>query len=358
MSSLLAPLSLRCGVTLPNRIALAPMTNKQSNPDGTLHDDELRWLVRRAGFGLLLTCATSVSAEGRAWDGQLGAGRDDHLPGLTRLAAALRGAGAAPFVQLHHGGALASLAPQKLSTVDGDGVRGATLDDLSRVVADFVAAARRAEQAGFSGVEIHGANGYLFTQFLSPADNPRTDRYGGDVAGRARLLRETLRAVRAAVSPGFAVGVRISPVDVWSARGLRLADSEQLAVWLAEDGADYVHLSLMDASGAPPHEETDAPVARVIRAALPPEVPLVVAGSIWTPADAARAVEAGADVIALGRSAIGNPSWPERVMAGGEAPLMPPWPPAHLRSVDISERFVAYLRRFPGLVTDGRPPRS
>ncbi|TVQ86947.1 MAG: NADH:flavin oxidoreductase, partial [Deltaproteobacteria bacterium] len=156
MPDLDAPLPLPCGLTLPNRVVLAPMTNRQSNPDGTLATPELRWLRARAegGFGLVMTCAAFVSGEGKAWRGQLGIASEAHAPGLRRLASALREAGSAPFVQLHHGGALATFAPAlKLSTADGDGVRGARPDDLRRVVRDFVQAAQRAERAGFAGVE-------------------------------------------------------------------------------------------------------------------------------------------------------------------------------------------------------------
>ena len=347
------PLTLRCGLTLPNRMGLAPLTNVQSNPDGTLHDDELRWLVRRAqgGWGLLSTCAAFVSPEGHAWIGQLGVASDAQLPGLTRLAGALREAGALPIVQLHHAGAKADQAPVRLSALDGDGVRGASAEDISRVIGDFVAAARRAEAAGFLGVEIHGANGYLFTQFLAPADNPRTDGYGGDLAGRARFLRETLRAVRAAVAPGFAVGVRISPVDHWARRGIVLADSAILAGWLAEDGADFVHLSLQDAGGPPPMEEGAPLVATAIRAALPRDVAVLAAGGIWTRVEAERARRAGVDVVVVGRAAIANPDWPRDSAAADYTSLRNPFDPEQLRSVAVSSKLLKYIGHWPGMLT-------
>ncbi len=352
-SRLDAPLTLRCGATLPNRLALAPMTNRQSNPDGTLHDDELRWLLARArgGFGLVNTCAAFVSAEGKAWEGQLGIADDAHLPGLTRLASSLRDAGAAAIVQLYHGGRMAALAPGlRLTTADGDGVRGATAADLARVIDDFVAAAVRAERAGFTGVEIHGANGYLFTQFLAPEDNPRVDAWGGDLAGRARLLRDTVRAVRAAVRPDFVVGARISPVDTWSRRGLVLADATVLAGWLAEDGLDFLHLSLQDASGPPPFEPGAPAVTTAIRAALPADVALLVAGGVWTRDDADRALDAGADAVAVGKAAIIHADWPRRSADPGFTPNRPPWPVDALPAQAVSPRLVTYLTGFRGLL--------
>lgn len=364
MVDLSAALRLRSGLVVHGRAALAPMTNLQSNDDGSLHDDELRWLVRRArgGFPWITTCAAYVSDEGKGWRGQLGIATSGHLPGLKRLAAALAEHGAAGFVQLYHGGKQAQLAPRsRLTTVDAPerGERGATADDLARVVDDFVAAARRAEVAGFQGVELHGANGYLFTQFLAPIDNPRDDAWGGDLVGRARLLRETLRAVRTAVRADFAVGVRISPVDTYARRGLVLDDARQLVGWLAEDGADFVHLSLREACAPPPYEPGRPPVVEAIRAALPSEVALLAAGGLATADAVARAMALGVDVPAFGRAAIGNPELPRMLTDAGSTELAlapPPWSREHLAASDVSPRFIAYLERFDRLV-EGAPPR-
>ncbi len=359
MSQLDQPITLRSGLTLRHRIALAPLTNKQSNPDGTLHDDEAAWLSRRAGhFGLVCTCAAFVSPEGHAWRGQLGIADDTHLPGLTRLASALTAKGSVPMVQLHHGGSKADLAVEKLSTVDGDGVRGADEADIRRVLDTFVAAAKRAEAAGFAGVEIHGANGYLFTQFLAPLDNPRTDGYGGDLDGRARLLRETLHAVRASTGSSFVVGVRISPVDTWDKRGLVLSDACTLVASLAEDGADYVHLSLRDAAGPAPFEDSDEPVVTALRAALPNEVALLAAGGVWTKPDADAVLERGADVVVVGRAAIAHPDWPADIAGSDFKPSRPPWDPQMLRDAAVGPDLLRYLEGFPGMVVGGAPPRG
>ena len=360
MTGIDTPLSLPCGAALPNRIALAPLTNTQSQADGTLGDDEHRWLLRRArgGFGLLITAAAYVCDEGKGWVGQLGIASDDHLPALTALAADLVDAGSVPIVQLYHGGARAFAAPgERLSSGGPEGARSATAEDLARVTGDFVASALRAQAAGFAGVELHGANGYLFTQFLAPADNPRTDAWGGDLAGRSKLLRDTLRAVRAATDPGFIVGVRVSPVDTWDQRGLALADGVQLGRWLADDGADFVHLSLRDAAGPAPFEADTGSVARAFRDALPAGVPLLAAGGVWTRDDARRATDAGVDVVVLGKSAIGNPDWPRDSQDPSWQPARPPFSAQHLRDVHVGEAFVAYMGKFPGLVQGGATPR-
>ena len=258
-----------------------------------------------------------------------------------------------PIVQLHHAGAVAKQAPDsKIGPVADpeNGVRAATAQDVDRVVELYVQAALRAEAAGFAGVEIHGANGYFFTQFLAPGINSRRDAFGGSLARRAKPLRRATQAVRAAVSDDFIVGVRISPVDAWTQRGLLLDDGLQVGQWLAEDGADFIHLSLSDALGAPRHEETDRIVVTAFREALPKDVAIVAAGGVWTPADAQAVLDAGADVVALGKAAIGNPDWPQLAADSDWQPSRPPWSREHLAEASVSPRFLEYLAGFRNLV--------
>jgi len=355
------PLTLRSGCVLPNRLAVAAMTNLQSLPDGRLGDDELHWLVRRAegGFGLVATCAAYVARDGKAWDGELGIDRDDQLPGLARLATRLRRAGAVGLVQLFHGGvrATARLTGAQVWSAstwheDKPGFevpRAATLDDIARVIERFAEAAERAERAGFDGVELHGAHGYLLSQFLSATMNPRTDGWGGDAAGRARLIRETLRAVRARTSRGFTVGVRLSLEDYGNARGLDLDESIAVARALADDGADFIHASLWDAAKLS-QKRPDQHQVTLLRAALPREVPIIAAGNVWTLADARALVERGADVIALGRAAILNPDWPRRARTPGFEPVRPPVTRAQLADRAVSPVFATYLTRWKNFV--------
>lgn len=358
ISNLDQSITLRSGVTLPNRIAMGPLTNNQSNQDGTLHEDEFQWLTKRAGhFGLVSTCAAYVSKEGRAWEGQLGISDDIHLPGLTHMAKAISEAGSVPLVQLHHAGKKAEQAPQKISTIDSEDTNGATQADIERIVWDFVDAAQRAEKAGFAGIEIHGANGYLFTQFLAPIDNPRNDAYSGDISGRARFLRETIQAVRSATSDNFMLNVRISPVDTWDQRGLVLDDSIKLAQWLAEDGVDIIHLSLRNAGGPAPFEDNEVPVVRAIRDAVPNEVKIASAGGVWTREDAEKVELAGADIVVLGKASIVHPDWPTISRSPDFSPKSQPWAPEYLKQVSVGPKFIKYLQRIPGLVVGGKPPR-
>ena len=356
-------MTLRSGLAIRNRIWLAPMTNLQSLPDGLLGDDELAWLARRAdgGFGLISTCAAYVARDGKAWDGQLGIDREETLPGLARFAARLRRGGGAAIVQLFHGGvrAASKLTGEQVwsaSTWHEDGTsfeapRPATLADLERVIGQFADAASRAQRAGFDGVELHGAHGYLLSQFLSATMNPRTDGWGGDPAGRARLVREVTRAVRARVGPSFTVGVRLSLEDFGYARGLDLDESLDVARALCDDGVDFVHASLWDAA-AMTKQRPEAHPLTLLRAAVRPEVRIIAAGGIWTPAEAAVLFERGADAIALGRAAILDPDWPVRARAPGFEPIRPPATRAHLLELGVSPVFAQYLARWKGFVSD------
>lgn len=363
-TDLLSPVRFRGGAVARNRVCLAPLTNLQSADDGVLSDDERRWLERRAagGFGVVETCAAHVLAEGKGFDGQLGIWGDHQLPGLTALAAAIADAGALGLVQLYHGGVrspsrLTGVQPWSASVFHEDRPtfeppRAGTEDDIAGAIAGFVAAARRAHAAGFHGVELHAAHGYLLGQFLSRTMNVRDDAWGGDLTGRARLVRTIAREVRAAVPAPFVLGVRISPEDFGYARGLDLDESLELAGWLAEDGVDFIHLSLWDARRNT-QKRPEAHAVPLFRAAVPAEVRLVVAGDLWTAADAAAQLGRGADLVALGRAAILNPDWPKQATAPEFAPERGPLTPAALGELAISPRFVEYLRRFKGMVRDG-----
>ena len=355
-------LQFRNGVQARNRAWLAPLTNMQSAPDGTLSDDELHFLELRAegGFGVVETCAAHVALDGQGWPGELGVYDDHLLPGLTRLASTLRRAGALPLVQLFHGGLrapskLTGQAPWSASAVEEPGAeaaRAASEEDIARAIAQFRAAAVRAHAAGFGGVELHGAHGYLLGQFLSATINRRLDGWGGALEGRARLLRETLQAVRAAVPVDFVVGVRLSPEDRGNARGLDLDESIAVARWLAEDGADFLHLSLWDAASNTT-KRPDQHALPLFRAALPGDLPLVSAGNIWTRADAEAVLARGAAAVAIGKAAIANPDWVERVRApGSEEVRRPPFTIPELRARGLNATFAANMRNWKGFVLE------
>ena len=355
---LLSPLTLPVsGRTLPNRIWLAPMTNCQSHDDGTLGDDELEWLRRRAagGLGTIVTCAAHVMPSGQGFDGQLGVFDDRHDEGLARLATTLRSEGAISIVQLYHGGArsprrLTGLRPLSASErPDPDGrletPRAGTAEDLEAIEHAFVSAALRCQRAGFDGIEVHGAHGYLFTQFLTTRDNQRTDAWGGSLETRGRLLLDTIRGIRTACDPRFIVGVRLSP---WG-YGLDPVEAVQIGLWSVDEKVDFVHVSSWDTTQT--YENGQTPT-HVFRQMLPAEVPVIGSGTIWSRSDAERVLDDGADLIALGKSAIGNADWGRSVAVLEWEPSRPPWTPAQLAAEGVGPRFVTYLRRFNNLVHD------
>jgi 2,4-dienoyl-CoA reductase-like NADH-dependent reductase (Old Yellow Enzyme family) len=194
--ALFEPLTLPHGPAMKNRFMLAPLTTQQSEPDGTISNHELEWLLRcaRSGFALVQTCAANIQAEGKAFDGQMGIYSDDHLDGLARLAAAIGENGCISSVQLHHGGYRARAHHPGTPVGPSDnpvyGARGLSLTEVEELRDDFVSAAKRAERAGFDGVEVHAAFAWIITQFLSPTLNKRDDRYGG---GPGRPLPPAVR---------------------------------------------------------------------------------------------------------------------------------------------------------------------
>ncbi|MBK8257280.1 MAG: NADH:flavin oxidoreductase [Polyangiaceae bacterium] len=349
-----------CGISAPNRVWLAPMTNLQSNADGNLSNDELAWLESRAagGYGVIETCAAYVADDGKAWDGELSVAHDHNLPGLTRLASTLSSHGSINLVQLFHGGVRASAeltgeTPWSASAVEDGGVtpREASEADISRVIESFRDAALRVHKAGFHGVELHGAHGYLLGQFLSKHNNRRNDSWGGSLKNRARLLLETLHSVRAAVPSSFIVGVRISPEDFGQARGLDLDENLELSQWLKEGGIDFLHLSLWTATRNTTKRPDTHPIP-LFRDAVGANLPIVAAGHIWTRADAEAALEKGADAVALGRSAIGNPTWPRDIQDEYWQPKRPPYTTQDLLDRGLSMKFAQYMKRWKNFVSD------
>jgi 2,4-dienoyl-CoA reductase-like NADH-dependent reductase (Old Yellow Enzyme family) len=356
MSALFEPLTFRTGLRASNRVVLAPLTNKQSHADGSISDTELAWLCSRAegGFGTVMTCAAHVARDGQGWPGELGVFDDTLLPGLTRLATGLRARGAVSIVQIFHGGlradpAVTGTLPWSASAADG--VREATPEDLARVVTQFADAAVRAKAAGFDGVELHGAHGYLFTQFLSNVQNRRADDWGGPLEHRARLLRQAVRAVRAGVGPAFTVGVRLSPEDFGNARGLDLDESLQVATWLAADGIDFLHLSLWQAL-KPTTKRPDRFALPLFREVVPPDISVLAAGAVWTADEAERVMELGADGVVLGRSAIINRDWPLRARDRAWEPRRPPVKVEELHAAGLGPAFAEYMRAWKGFVVD------
>jgi 2,4-dienoyl-CoA reductase-like NADH-dependent reductase (Old Yellow Enzyme family) len=347
------------GAGMKNRFMLAPLTNCQSHDDGRLSDDEFGWLKRRAegGFGLTMTCASHVQAVGRGFPGQLGVFADLHVEGLARLAAAIKAAGSLAMVQLHHAGmrapaSLVGTTPVCPSDNAEFGARALAIAEVEQLVADFVAGAIRAERAGFDGVEIHGAHGYVISQFLSPEINLRTDRYGGPLENRARILFDIVAGVRERCRPDFVLGVRLSPERF----GLRLAEIRTVAQQLMTGGAiDLLDMSLWDVLKEPEEPQFKGRSLMSFFTELDRgAVRLGVAGRISGGDDAQRCIEAGADIAIIGRAAILHHDFPERVRAAQGFRAVPlPVTEEYLRAEGLGPAFVRYLGNWKGFVQAG-----
>ena len=356
MTDLFAPMSFIRGPAMKNRLMLAPLTNLQSHPGGTLSYDEHRWLTLRAqgGFGLTMTAAAHVQAIGQGFPGQVGIFSDVHIPGLARLAEDIRKAGSLGVVQLHHAGmrspaALIGEAPVCPSEDADTGSRALTLDEVHQLRDDFISAAVRADKAGFDGVEIHGAHGYVLCQFLSAETNRRTDAYGGSPENRARLILEIIDGVRASCRPDFNLGLRLSPERF----GLSLMEIRDLAGRLfSEAKIDYLDMSLWDCFKEPVEEAHRGRTLMSYFTDLPRgDVRLGVAGKLMSAADARAMLDAGADFVLLGRAAILHHDWPQKARANPDfRPVSLPVTRAHLEAEGLGPAFVTYMATWAGFV--------
>ncbi len=354
MADLFDPMTLAHGPAMKNRFMLAPLTNLQSHADGTLSDDEFTWLTKRAegGFGLTMTCAAHIQAVGQGFPGQLGIFGDQHLEGLTRLAAGIKARGSVSSVQLHHAGNRSpkDLVGQPVCPSDDleTGARGLSLSEVEQLVEDFVAGAVRAEKAGFDGVEIHGAHGYILAQFLSPEINRRTDRYGGSVANRMRIIVEIIDGIRQRCGTNFQLGLRLSPERF----GLQLMEIVEVAqAILDDDRIDYLDMSLWDSFKEPVEEAyRGRSLMSYFTELRRNHVRLGVAGKITTPAQARQLLEYGADFVLIGRAAILHHDFPNLSRNAAFTPVALPVSREHLVNEGLGPAFVDYMATWPGFV--------
>ncbi len=334
MTDLFSPLTLR-GVTLANRIGVSPMCMYCCDDDGMPTDWHLAHLLQRAigGAAMVMAEATSITAEGRITPGDLGLWSDAHIPGHARLAGAIAHAGSVPAIQIGHAGRKGSRlagwlhgpadpswetrSASDLPTADFAAPRAMTAAEVEEIPALFAATARRAVQAGYRLIELHGAHGYLLHQFLSTISNRRNDRWGGDFEGRTRLTLEAVKAVRAVVPEEMPLSLRISHTD-WLEGGWTTAESVELARRVKAAGGDLVDVS---SGGIEPGLQRipvgpgyQVPGAMAVREGA--DMPVAAVGMITEPEQAQAIVAEGkADLILLARAVLRDPYWPVRAAA-------------------------------------------
>ncbi|MCK3770265.1 NADH:flavin oxidoreductase/NADH oxidase [Microbacterium aerolatum] len=352
MSLLFSPLSLR-SVTFPNRLWVSPMC-MYSAVDGLVQEWHHAHLAQFAsgGAGLIVAEATSVVSEGRISPRDTGIWNDEQRDAWAPIVQAIHHRGSLAGIQLAHAGRKAStwwpwadergsvpeaeggwqtVAPTAIAFEGFDEPVALDAAGIERVVDGFAAAARRALDAGFDVLELHGAHGYLLHQFLSPLSNQRTDEYGGTLANRARLLLRVIDEVRAVAGAGVPVFVRISATD-HADGGFTPEEAAQVAEWAIEHGADLIDVS---SGGLVAHQRIDVhpgyqvPLAATVRRSG--RVPVSAVGLI-TAAEQAEQVlsEGAADAVFAGREWLRDPHFGLR--AAHELGAETDWPPQYLRA--------------------------
>ncbi|HEX2902275.1 MAG TPA: NADH:flavin oxidoreductase/NADH oxidase [Jatrophihabitans sp.] len=351
MSTLFSPLTLR-GITFRNRAWVSPMC-QYSSQEGHPTDWHLVHLggLARGGAGLVLAEATAVTPDGRISPWDAGIWTDSQAADYRRITDFVRAQGAVPGIQLGHAGRKAStrrpwdgrgyvtpeaggwttVGASPLGYADWPAPHSLTEAELASLVTAWGAAARRAVSAGFEVIEVHAAHGYLLHQFLSPLSNRRADGYGGDVAGRARLLYEVVDAIRSAIPDELPLFVRVSATD-WAPGGLTVADVETVSRELAGRGVDLIDVS---SGGNVPEQQIpvgpgyQVPLARRLREYS--GLPVAAVGLITEPAQAEQIlVDGSADAVLLARALLREPSWPQR--AARELGADGYWPQQYLRA--------------------------
>jgi 2,4-dienoyl-CoA reductase-like NADH-dependent reductase (Old Yellow Enzyme family) len=356
MSTLFSEMKLNSSKILTNALAVAPMTTSQSNPDGTVSEAEATWLERLAAddYGMIITCATAISKQSIGFYNQLSVGDDDKLPGLIQLAQRLKPYKAKTIIQLCHAGSRAipeltgspaySASSYSLPQIPGF-IPPLTLSiaQIAAIVEDFAAACERVAKAGFDGIEFHGANGFLFTQFISTMTNLRDDEYGGNLINRARFSREVVQACRRRVPSDFILGFRMTFESMGVETGLDMDENIQIINWLTEDGIDYLHISHLQYD-ALSLKHPNKVALQYIREHVNMHLPIVCAGGITTVENANAALEYGADIVAIGRAAIGNVNLPASFANNEKLPFSTPFSQENLRKTGISEDFMNYFK--------------
>jgi 2,4-dienoyl-CoA reductase-like NADH-dependent reductase (Old Yellow Enzyme family)/thioredoxin reductase len=319
---------------LKNRIVMPPMVRNYAEPTGAVTKKFVEHIKRIAegGTGMLILEASFVSPEGKGFMNELGVHSDAMIPGLRRIAQAAHKEHAAIGVQIYHAGRQTYKKITKKQPVSPSAIpcpvmqempKVLTVKEIRRIVKAYGDAARRSKAAGMDFVEIHGAHGYLITQFLSPYSNKRTDAYGGSSKKRMRFMKEVYAAVRKAVGEDYPIVVRLSG-DEFVPGGLRLADTVKIAKRLEELGADALHISAGNygsyAQGTiiPPMAIKDAPLAHLARGVKRAvKIPVIAVAKLGDPKIAANVIRSkSADFVGIGRGLLADPEWPKKVKAG------------------------------------------
>ncbi len=325
------------GIPLRNRFVMAPMTTYSGNPNLTPSDSEIHYLKLRAhGPSMIISPAIAVSESAQAFVNQMSLMDDTKIAPMKKLVDAIRGRGGIPIAQLHHGGRMNDpschedpertiVAPSAIKAPRDTKVtpREMTKEEIAQTVRDFAEAARRAIEAGYQGIELHGANTYLLQQFFSPHSNRRTDEYGGSFEKRMRFIKEVISATHEVVKThapeAFIFGYRFSPEEI-EEDGITMEMTQKLIAFLKEQAFDYLHVSLRAFDQTSMRNEDDAtPLVDKIQTVLTHAVPLIGAGGINSLEKAKKALSMGFEYLGIGFPILIDPDCIAR-LEKGDAP--------------------------------------
>jgi 2,4-dienoyl-CoA reductase-like NADH-dependent reductase (Old Yellow Enzyme family) len=322
------------GMRLRNRVAMPPLTTNYGSPEGIVTEEIIQFYKERSrDVGLVIVEASAVRADGRILQGGLGLWEDGQVVGMARLADSIKKLGAAAVVQINHAGAKSFPSGGEMQGASPSGfafrpdVAPLTLSptQIDRMVTDFADAAGRAAEAGFDGVEIHGAHLYLISQFLSPLTNQRNDRYGGDARARATFALEVVRAACERLGRSYPILFRFNAVEKVEG-GQTLEDSLTVSRLLADEGVDALDVSLVASSSwnevegqrflvaSSPLPKEQPAGANVSLAAAVKEatgLPVIAVGKLGEGDVAGKSVrDLPIDIVAIGRQMIAKGMWP------------------------------------------------
>ena len=363
-NKLFEPFTFASGATIDNRIIMAPMTTNSSFENGMVTTDEHIYYERRtAGLGAVITSCAQVKEDGK-FAGSLSVSSDNHIESLAKLAKTIQSTGAKAILQIFHIGRMGTVSmlrgvqPVSSSAIaaarEGSETPRALLDEeVHDLVEAFGEATRRAIQAGFDGVEVHGANTYLIQQFFSPHSNRRDDHWGGTLEKRMNFPLATVQAAKAAIEKyadkPFIFGYRISPEEL-EEPGITLDDSLALLVKLSDQGLDYIHVSLGQVAQSPIRDkENKTPIINIIKEKIGNNIPIIGVGAITTPDDALQALEQlDIPLVAIGKELIIEPDWLRKVKEGEEDTIRTEIHMDDSKDLAIPDAMWEYIEAVPG----------
>lgn len=336
MNKLFSPLKLNDKVTISNRLVVSPMSTRLNNPDGTLSDDGLRWYERlvQDDYGMVIASDIAIFQPDKSRSSIIEA----RLAGLSQLGERLHKYSVPVILQMRQGGSL----------IDSTIPNAALPHELSEsrvkdIINDFADACKCVEQAGFAGVEIVGVNGYLFAQFFRSQTNLRQDNYRGDLENRARLAREVIRGCRSKVSKNFLLSFRMGFENPFDPMEMDIDENIQIANWLKDDGLDYLNPAGLNFS-IHSVKYPDQILLRYLRERINSELPIIGSGSITSVDSAEQALAYGADMVAVGRVAIGNLELPKLFFNKQKLPYELPYSREQMTSLGYSPEFIDRLQ--------------